>query len=256
MQKRGFAFSHKIQHMRVRFWQHVHVLQVCPDFFRAYLGGTSADNKEPLLAREGLFHRPGVPATLHAMAAYNDVADEELMLAYQRGDARAFESLYARHKGPLYRFMLRSCSHNDVAEEMFQDVWVRAIKARGGYRPVAKFSTWLYRIASNRLIDHYRQQGKWDQYLERDGADEVTDCVAAGEHEQPEQQAHANHQMQRLLFCLEQLPAPQLQTFLLKEEAGLAIEEISAAVSCDREAIKSRMRYAIRKLRQCMGELL
>jgi len=190
------------------------------------------------------------------MAAYDDVADEELMQAYQRGDARAFESLYARHKGALYRFMLRSCANPSTAEELFQEIWVRVIKARGGYRPAAKFATWLYRIASNRLIDHYRQQGKWDQYVEDDRLDEAADCVAAGEHEQPEQQAHSNRQMQRLLFCLEQLPAPQLQTFLLKEEAGLAIEEIAAAVSCDREAIKSRMRYAIRKLRQCMGSLL
>jgi RNA polymerase sigma-70 factor (ECF subfamily) len=86
-------------------------------------------------------------------------SDEQLMLAYAGGDAAAFEALYARHKGPLFRFVLRSVKGQAQAEELFQEVWMRAIEARARYRPEAKFSTWLYTIAHNRLVDHWRAKG-------------------------------------------------------------------------------------------------
>ena len=86
-------------------------------------------------------------------------SDEQLMLAYAGGDAGAFEALYAKHKGPLYRFVLRSVKARAEAEELFQDVWLRAIEARSRYTPQAKFTTWLYTIAHNRLVDHWRALG-------------------------------------------------------------------------------------------------
>src|SRR5688572_33036390 len=86
-------------------------------------------------------------------------SDEELMLAYGRGDAGAFETLYGKHKGPLYRFVLRSVKGRGEAEELFQDIWMRVIEAAGRYRPQAKFTTWLYTIAHNRLVDHWRARG-------------------------------------------------------------------------------------------------
>ncbi len=188
------------------------------------------------------------------LACMDEHSDEALMQTYQRGDAQAFETLYARHKGALYRFMLRSVSEPALAEELFQEAWFKLIRARSSYRPDAKFTTWLYRIAGNLLIDHYRKQGKWDEALEADG--EALCLIAAADYEQPEVQTHANRQIQRLLDCLALLPAAQKQVFLLKEEAGLAIEEIANALSAGKEAIKSRMRYAVQKLRECMGDLL
>src|SRR5258708_38023668 len=86
-------------------------------------------------------------------------SDEQLMLAYAGGDAGAFEALYARHKGALFRFVLRSVKARGEAEELFQEIWMRAIEARGRYAPQAKFSTWLYTIAHNRLVDHWRANG-------------------------------------------------------------------------------------------------
>jgi len=185
------------------------------------------------------------------MATPNKPADEELMLSYKEGDSRAFEQLYLRHKGPLYRYILRSCDSKAIAEELFQDVWTSLIRARKSYQPSALFTTWLYRVASNRLTDHYRKSCKWDQYME--SADENSDnCAIAAPYEQPEHQSDINQQIQRLLFCLDQLPALQRQVFLLKEEAGLKLEEIAQAIEGNREMVKSRMRYAISKLRLCM----
>lgn len=197
------------------------------------------------------FHLNRSGLHFHLMAANNVPTDEELMLSYKDGDSTAFEQLYLRHKGGLYRYMLRSCDSKAIAEELFQDVWASVIRSRTRYQSSALFTTWLYRIASNQLTDHYRKTGKWDQYIDQDNKEDV-DCAIAAPYEQPEHQAGINQQMKRLLFCIEQLPALQRQVFLLKEEAGLKLEEIAKAIEGNREMAKSRMRYAISKLRLCM----
>src|SRR5262245_38611356 len=91
-----------------------------------------------------------------------DTSDEELMLLYRDGDAGAFDALYARHKGGLYRYVLRQCRSTALAEELIQDVWMNLIRARAAYTVQAKFTTYLYRLAHNRLIDHYRKHAHAD----------------------------------------------------------------------------------------------
>lgn len=83
--------------------------------------------------------------------------DSQLMRAYAKGDSAAFEVLYRKHKDALYRFFLRQCGNQSRAEELYQDVWLRVINARDSYEHKAKFTTWLYRIAHNILIDHFRK---------------------------------------------------------------------------------------------------
>jgi len=183
------------------------------------------------------------------------VSDEELMLAYGNGDVHAFELLYARHKGMLYRLVLRAVGDKAVAEEIYQEVWLSVVNARKRYAPDAKFMTWVSRIASNRIIDHFRKAGQWEPYLS-DAGEELEECAAGPVYHDPENMTHINRQVARLLFCVEQLPPPQRQVFLMKEEAGLTLDEIAAALSAGHEAIKSRLRYAINKLKACMGDLL
>lgn len=77
----------------------------------------------------------------------DDDADETLMLRYRDGNTQAFARLYARHKGPLYRYLLRQCGMPAVAEELFQDIWLKLIAARAGYTVQARFTTYLYRLA-------------------------------------------------------------------------------------------------------------
>jgi len=86
-------------------------------------------------------------------------SDEDLMLRYAGGDADAFQALYENHRGGLYRYFLRQ-SNPSEAEELFQDVWARVISSRKRYRPTAAFSTWLYTLAHNRLVDHWRREGR------------------------------------------------------------------------------------------------
>jgi len=173
-----------------------------------------------------------------------EAPDEELMLAYRDGDAGAFETLYARHRGALYRFVLRSLKDRAVAEELFQEAWIRVIEARERYAPSARFSTWLYTIAHNLLVDHWRRKG-----LVLVDSDEEP---ASGDD--PAQRVEARQAAARFLQALEALPPAQREAFLLHEEAGLSVAEIAAATGSNEEAAKSRLRYAMAKLKAVIDE--
>ena len=163
------------------------------------------------------------------------------MLAYARGEAAAFEALYKRHRGALYRFMLRSIKQRAVAEELFQEAWIRVIGSRSRYSPQARFTTWLYTIAHNLLVDHWRRKGLTLVQLDEDA------MLAAPDN--PARQAEARESLARLLQAIEALPAAQREAFLLHEEAGLSVAEIAAVTGAGEEAAKSRLRYAMAKLK-------
>lgn len=182
--------------------------------------------------------------------------DEDLMLAYAAGDLTAFDYLYARHRGGLFRFISRQCSDRAVAEELYQEVWSGLIQGRQRYRPEARFATWLYTLAHNRLVDWYRRNSKvvWTSFggsEEEQGLDEPVATRVA----QPEVQAESRELAARMLQLLDQMPPPQREAYLLHEEGGLSIEEIATAACISIEAAKSRLRYAIAKLRLGLAEM-
>ena len=181
-------------------------------------------------------------------------SDEELMLLYRDGDAGAFDALYARHKGGLYRYLLRQCRSQALAEELFQDVWMNLIRARASYAVQAKFTTYLYRLAHNRFIDHYRKHGQVDvASFDAEGGPALDDLV--DDHGQPPDAAYdVKRQGADLLALIAELPPPQREAFLLQQEGGLSVEEIASATGVSRETAKSRLRYAIAKLRQGMSK--
>ena len=181
-----------------------------------------------------------------------EAPDEQLMLAYRDGDAGAFEELYARHKGALFRFVLRSVRERPLAEELYQEVWIRVIEARERYERQARFTTWLYTIAHHRLIDHWRKAGLKTVSLNAD--DDPPAEPATGPAHDPLRQLEGREQLGRLLRALEALPAAQREAFLLREEAGLSVAEIAAATGADEEAAKSRLRYALKKLREALDD--
>ena len=191
---------------------------------------------------------------------WDEMSDEALMLAYREGDAAAFEALYRRWRGRLYRHLLRQCGSAAHADELFQDIWLKIVGARKGYEVAAKFSTWLFRIAHNRLIDHYRAQGRaaivslvsYDD--DPADADRVAALPAAAVT-QPEVMIERKALAQELVKHIEALPAAQRETFLLSEEGELTLEEIAAATGVNRETAKSRLRYALNKLRAALKEV-
>lgn len=179
-------------------------------------------------------------------------SDEELMLRYRDGDAGAFDLLYARHKGGVYRYLLRQCRDAGSAEELFQDVWMNLIRARARYTVQAKFTTYLYRLAHNRLIDHYRRNAATVIVaFEREGEDAL-DALADESALPVGEGLDARRAATRLLELVAELPGPQREAFLLQQEGGMSVEQIADATGVTRETAKSRLRYAMSKLREGM----
>jgi RNA polymerase sigma-70 factor (ECF subfamily) len=183
-----------------------------------------------------------------------EASDEALMTAYRDGDASAFERLYGRHRGGLYRYLLRQCGKAAVAEELFQDVWLNLIRARSRYVPDARFATYLYRIAHNRLIDHFRRASHRPlTEFEADDADAVAE-LPADARSQPEVRAESRAALECFMAALGALPDAQREAFVMHEEAGLSVEEIARATGVNTETAKSRLRYALAKLRRGLEE--
>jgi RNA polymerase sigma-70 factor, ECF subfamily len=182
-------------------------------------------------------------------------SDEELMLRFGGGDAAAFDALYARHRGGVFRYLLRQCGSRPSAEELFQDIWMNLVQARSRYRVEAKFSTYLYTLARNRLMDHFRRQ-KGLSLVSVDQEEDDPPELAASAAGQPERVVQSREQAARLLELIDALPAAQREAFLLQEEGGLSLDEIAQVTGSNREAVKSRLRYALTKLREGMKEYL
>jgi RNA polymerase sigma factor (sigma-70 family) len=184
-----------------------------------------------------------------------EAGDEQLMLAYREGDAGAFEQLYKRHKGALYRFVARSIRDRAVAEELYQEIWMRVIEARGRYEVQAKFTTWLYTVAHNRLVDHWRKRGLSVVSLDAEtGEGRAPIEPAAGPASDPLRRLEGREKLARFARALEALPAAQREAFLLHEEAGMNVAEIAHATGANEEAAKSRLRYALSKLKEAVGD--
>lgn len=177
--------------------------------------------------------------------ASDQTSDEALMLAWAAGDGDAFAPLYARHRGRLYRFLLRQLRDAALADEFFQDVWQRVIASRRGWTPEASFSTWLFRIAHNRLADHWRAQ----QHRPPAPADGDERAARIPDPDTPERTLSEFEQRRRLQLALDELPSEQREVLLLRLEQELTLEEIGAITGVGRETVKSRLRYAMDKLR-------
>jgi RNA polymerase sigma-70 factor (ECF subfamily) len=195
--------------------------------------------------------------------------DDQLMAAYAAGDAAAFERLYSRHQAALYRFVRRLLGQAlaPQADEVFQDTWMRVVGARARWAPQgANFRTWLFTLAQNRAIDLLRKSGRevaMDAFEGDDGQPWEPDAQAWQHWPPPassvlagDELAFWRHAGERLLNCLDQLPMAQRSAFLLHHDDGLSLDEVAHALEVGFETAKTRLRYAMSKLRTCMGAFL
>ena len=181
--------------------------------------------------------------------------DAALMLRYRAGDLQAFELLYARHKGPLYRYLQRLCRDQDVANDLFQEVWSKVIASRERYEPRAQFNTFLFRIAHNCAVDYFRRAGR-QQIGRMDDVGELEDSLPDTPASRPDVQASEAQVRASFQQALQQLPAEQREAFLLYEESGLSLEDVGRVTGVAMETAKSRLRYAFRKLRSALQQHL
>ena len=179
----------------------------------------------------------------------DDLDDETLMMNYRDGTAAAFDVLYTRHKGGLYRYVLRHLNNQpDIANELFQDIWMKLVNARLKYQPTAKFSTYLYHMAHNRLIDYWRSEKHQKNLLEYED-------IAESESAEPHIDLHNKQMQKQIKQAISQLPEEQRSALLLKEEASLSLQEIAEVTGVNRETVKSRLRYAVKRLQGILHPL-
>lgn len=197
------------------------------------------------------------PFRMQARDAGDTETDEALMVAWQAGNAAAFDRIYERHRGGVFRYLLRHCRDRATAEELHQDVWLKLIAARARFDAAARFTTWLYSVARNRMIDHWRRNPAQRLVSLDDDSDgrgigellEDSDPAA-----NPQGAATVLQESALLVAALEALPAAQRDAFLLHVEGGLAVGEIAALTSAPAETVKSRLRYAYKRLRASLGD--
>jgi RNA polymerase sigma-70 factor (ECF subfamily) len=186
-----------------------------------------------------------------------DDSDESLMLRYRDGDVRAFEVLVARHRKAIYNFVLRFVRDGAQAEDLTQETFLRLIKGADAYQQQAKFTTWLYTIARNLCVDSarravHRRAASLDAPHEEGGApllERISDGMPG-----TERQVQSRELAVRMRAAIEALPDEQREIFLLREVADLQFNEIASVVGCPENTVKSRMRYALEKLREALGE--
>lgn len=189
------------------------------------------------------------PRTVAYARAMERVPDDSaLMKRYRAGDSRAFEMLYRRHNDALYRYLLRLCYDRDIAQDLFQDAWAKIVKARDSYRPSAGFRTFLFHVAHNCFIDYLRRNRRHQAEVRLD-PDMHPDTG-----NDPEQNTEQGLARRRLKKALEALPQEQREAFLLHQEGHLSVAQIAAVTEVNKETAKSRLRYAVRKLRAAIDE--
>src|SRR5262245_44717234 len=178
--------------------------------------------------------------------------DSALMLRYASGELGAFNQLYERHKAALYRYLLRHTRRREAADDLFQEVWSRVIASRARYQPLAKFTTFLFSIAHNCFIDSCRRAGSAPT-AQADDLEDHEHALVDSDHRGPEREAQSLQIAERLRAALARLPDEQREVFLLHEEGGLSLDEIAELTGVGMETAKSRLRYALAKLRQALG---
>jgi len=195
---------------------------------------------------------PGLPG-----AGANADGDAHLLACYVAGDDAAFERLYARHERPVFRYLLRSVRNSGLAEDLLQDVWMNVIRGAAAFEPRARFTTWLYRIARNRLIDHWRASDpqvlvNLDEPVTPGSDLTLGELAPASASTQPEVRCEDRDQARHYVAAVEALPPAQREAFLLHAQAGLSLEQIGRITGAGVETVKSRLRYASAKLRDAM----
>ncbi|HSV50866.1 MAG TPA: sigma-70 family RNA polymerase sigma factor [Burkholderiaceae bacterium] len=191
-----------------------------------------------------------------------EMPDDQLMLAYAAGDAAAFDVLYNRHEGALFRFVRRLLGHALAAQadEVFQDTWMRIVAARESFAPQgAAWKTWAFTIAHNAAMDRLRTSGREIGVELRDDEEDPLSWLQAAAglfHPSSEDVAFWRAAGQQLLHCLDELPDAQRAAFLLHHEDGASVEDLAQRLGLGFETAKSRLRYALQKLRGCMQRYL
>lgn len=196
---------------------------------------------------------------LLAMLTPEAPTDEALMERFAKGDAKALGTLYDRHSRALKAFVMQQGAARP--DDVVQDAFVRIVRNPGGFQGQAKFRTWLYTIARNLCIDasrrdKFRSGPSLDAPMGEDGPT-LGDRVASDDPGADASRALADAQFKAAYeAALAKLPAEQREVFVLREVSGLGFAEIAELTGANENTVKSRMRYALKALRDALAEFV
>ncbi len=177
--------------------------------------------------------------------------DEEWMLRLQAGDDHAFDHLLGKYRAPVVHFVFRLVREPALAEELAQEVFLRVFRARRNYRPRAKFTTWLFRIATNVALNALRdgRMRRWGETSidAEDAGPQVAQLSAPGPS--AEQRLLEAERARQIRAAVESLPEKQRLAVLLHKYQDLDYAEIAPILGCSESALKSLLFRAYEVLR-------
>ncbi len=175
--------------------------------------------------------------------------DAELIRAYQNGEAEAFAALVRKYERPLFTFLLRLVGNRQSAEDLFQDTFLRVLRALPKYQEDGHFSGWLFGIANNLAVDLLRRTRVRRSYFFND--DEAL-TAAIDYHGAADAEVERAEIMRLVEAALQQLPEKQRQVFLLRQHGDLSFKEIAELLGEPLNTVLSHMHYAVTKLRKLL----
>jgi RNA polymerase sigma factor (sigma-70 family) len=188
-------------------------------------------------------------------ATHDPTSDEMLMQQFAHGNTESFATLYDRHERGVWRFVLRSVRAPEMADDVTQELWFAVAQSAARYEPTAKFKTWLFTMARNRVIDLSRTQKNHASIDEEDEeGNAMFSELAAESRLGPLRQLQSGEEVRALLRAVEALPTDQREAFLLQADGDMSVEEIAAATGVSFETAKSRLRYARTKLKELLND--
>jgi RNA polymerase sigma-70 factor, ECF subfamily len=197
---------------------------------------------------------PGVKKDMEAVASLD--RDAELMLRVREGDDTSFALLLERHRGPVIHFLYRMVQNPSVSEELAQEVFLRVYRSRATYEPTAKFTTWLFRIATHLALNWVRdgKKEKGQESLDEQVVDGIDRQV---QDRQPtiEQTMLYEVKMTEVRRAIEALPAKQRAAVLMHKYEELEYAQIARALSCSESAVKSLLFRAYESLRSRLAHM-
>ena len=197
---------------------------------------------------------PGVNKDMEAVAALD--RDAELMLRVREGDDTSFALLLERHRGPVVHFLYRMVQNPSVSEELAQEVFLRVYRSRATYEPTAKFTTWLFRIATHLALNWVRDGKKEKGHESLD--EQVVDGIDRQVRDrQPtiEQAMLQEVKMTEVRRAIDALPAKQRAAVLMHKYEELEYAQIARALSCSESAVKSLLFRAYESLRSRLAHM-
>ena len=172
------------------------------------------------------------------------------MLRVREGDDTSFAVLLDRHRGPVVHFLYRMVQNQAVSEELAQEVFLRVYRSRTTYEPTAKFTTWLFRIATHVALNSIRdrKKEKGHESLDEEVLDGMARQVADRQHT-VEQEMVREAKLREVRQAIETLPAKQRAAVLMHKYEGLDYAQIAGVLSCSESAVKSLLFRAYESLR-------